>query len=163
MRKLGCVVLAICLLPGAAIAQASKIWGESGRWVIRENPDGGNGCYMESRLEDGTVVQFGLIPDRDGGFFAAFHVDWNDITVGDTIAVKLDFAAKRFSGEAKGLTRGELLGGYAFFDNPNVLTEFAKNTTMTIIDDKDRTVAVDLTGTARAMQAIEACQQQQSN
>ena len=117
---------------------------------------------METRLEDETLVHFGMVPNRNGGFFAVYNPEWTEITVGDVGTVKLDFKEKRFSGEAKGVALGDLPGGYAFFDNPNVFVEFAKNTTMTILDDQDHVIVVDLAGTTKAMAAVETCQKEQT-
>lgn len=158
-------ILAILATTAAVGANAQDLttWGESGRWLIRIDANTGNGCLMETKLEDETVVHFGKVPNRSGGFFAIYNPDWNDITVGEDSKVILDFEEKRFSGNAKGVALGDIHGGYAFFDNPNVLVEFAKNTTMRIIDDMDHVIEVDLSGTSKAMAAIEACQKEQGN
>jgi hypothetical protein len=53
-------------------------------------------------------------------------------------------------------------GAWAFFDNPNVQTEFAKNKVMTVIGGLGRSFEVDLTGTSKALAAVEKCQAEQT-
>ena len=137
-------------------------WGEVGRWEIRIDPESGNGCFMETSLEDGSVVQFGFVPNRNGGFFSIYNANWTDIVEGEKANVKLEFDAKQFSGEAAGVTQGGVPGGYAYFNNPNVRAEFARSKTMIIFDDKGHTIELDLSGTSKAAQAVEACQKQQT-
>ena len=154
-------VVLLCTLTCPAYAQSDQAWGEVGRWTIRIDPDAGNGCFMESSLEDGTLVQFGLVPNRSGGFFSIYNKNWQDIVAGDELPVTLEFDAKQFSGDAAGSELGELRGGYAYFNNPNVFDEFSRSKTMIIHGGDGRDIPVDLTGTAKAMQSVRACQKQQ--
>ena len=77
--------------------------------------------------------------------------------------MKFDFDEKRFSGDAVGDVSDDRIGARAFFDNPNVQAEFAKNTLMTIIGGLGRSLEVDLTGTTKALAAVEKCQAEQPN
>jgi hypothetical protein len=152
-------ILALCIL--ATRAQALTEWGESGLWKIRIDANNGHGCLMEAPLADGTIFQFGNEPDRRGGFFALYNPEWTDIRDGQETTVKFDFDEKRFSGDAVGDVQGNRIGARAFFDNPNVQTEFAKNTVMTVIGGLGRSFEVDLTGTTKALAAVEECQAEQ--
>ncbi|MEP2030182.1 MAG: hypothetical protein ABJI96_15895 [Paracoccaceae bacterium] len=155
-------ISAICILATGAGAQELSDWGESGRWKIRIDAANGHGCLMETPLEDGSVFQFGNEPDRKGGFFAVYNPEWTDIKDGMETTVKFDFDEKRFSGEAIGDVSDDRFGARAFFDNPNVQIEFAKNTVMTILGGLGRTLEVDLSGTTKALAEIEKCQSEQS-
>ena len=157
-------VLAMSVFAFAATAHAETIqdWGEAGRWKIRIDSESGNGCFMETSVEDGTIVRFGEVPNRSGGFFAIYNSEWTDIVVGEEASVMLEFDAKQFSGNAIGDARDGVPGGYAFFNNPNVRGEFSRSRTMIIHGDKGHTASVDLSGTSKAVQAVEACQKQQT-
>ncbi|WP_146348336.1 hypothetical protein [Falsiphaeobacter marinintestinus] len=161
MKKLMLIAVLGTVATGAFASDLAK-WGETGKWIIRVDPEAGNGCFMESQLEDGTLIQFGNVPNREGGFFAVYNPDWTDIKDGEISTVKFDFEKLRFSGEALGVVRGDLFGGYAFFDNPNVPMEFAKNRSMTVIGGKGRVVEVDLSGTSKAISAVQKCQDEQT-
>ena len=119
------------------------------------------GCLMEKHFDDGTLVQIGAVPNRDGGFFAAYNPDWTDIEDGVIGTVKFDFPDIRFSGDVVGIAKEGLFGGYAFFDNPNVPMEFAARNNMTIIGAQGRTVDINLEGSAKAIQAVQTCQAEQ--
>ena len=156
------IALVVCSLACPASAEPVQEWGDAGRWKIRIDPDAGNGCFMEASLEDGTMVRFGLVPSRSGGFFAIYNSDWTDIVAGEEIAVTLEFDAKQFSGDAVGDEQSGIPGGYAYFNNPNVRDEFSRSKNMTIHGGKGRTIPVDLSGTSKAAQAVEACQKNQT-
>jgi hypothetical protein len=154
-------ILALCILATGAQAQELTDWGESGRWKIRIDTKIGNGCLMETPLEDGTIFQFGNEPNRKGGFFAVYNPEWTDIEDGQETTVKFDFDNKRFSGDALGDVSGDRFGARAFFDNPNVQIEFAKNNVMTVICGLGRSFYVDFAGTTKALAAVEKCQAEQ--
>jgi len=155
-------IAALAIAAGtAASAEEISTWGEAGGWAILIDPKVGNGCLMEKHFEDGTLVQIGAVPNREGGFFAAYNPEWTDIEDGATGTVKFDFPDIVFAGEVVGVARDDVFGGYAFFDNPNVPMEFAKRNQMTVIGSSGRTVEISLAGTAKAIQAVKACQAKQ--
>lgn len=145
----------------AALADDILTWGEAQGWAILVDPAVGNGCFMEKHFEDGTLVHIGAVPNRKGGFFAAYNPEWVDIEDGATGTVKFDFPDVRFSGEVVGVAKDGLFGGYAFFDNPNVPMEFAARRKMTIFGESGRVVELELTGTMKAIEAVKACQAEQ--
>ena len=162
MIKYLTAIAALAITAGtAAIAEEYSTWGEAGGWTILVDPDTGNGCLMQKHFDDGTLVQIGIVPTRKGGFFAAYNPEWTDIEDGATGTVKFDFPDIRFSGEVVVVANEEHFGGYAFFDNPKVPLEFAKRNKMTIIGELGRTIEISLAGTAKAIQAVKACQAEQ--
>jgi len=84
------VALAAVAGPAAA-AEELVSWGTSGEWTILVDPAVGNGCLMQKQFEDGTLVQFGTVPDRKGGFVAVYNPDWTGIEDGVTGTVKFEF------------------------------------------------------------------------
>lgn len=155
-------ITALAIATGsAANTQELATWGTSADWTILVDPAAGNGCLMEKKFDDGTLVQFGTVPNRSGGFFAAYNADWTDIEDGTTGTVKFEFPKIRFTGDVVGVARDGRFGGYAFFDNPNVTLEFAKNNDMTVIGELGRTIEVNLKGTSNAIKAVKACQAEQ--
>ena len=134
-------------------------WGASGDWAILINPDAGNGCYMEKTFEDGTLVQVGILPDRNGGFFAAYNAGWSDIEDGDSGTVRFDFGDALFGGEVVGVLRGDLRGGYAFFNNPAFVEEFGKRNNVKI--SWGGATEINLKGTRRAIGAVLKCDSEQ--
>jgi len=155
-------IAALAVVTGPAVTAEELVsWGTSGEWTILVDPAAGNGCLMEKQFEDGTLVQFGAVPDRKGGFVAAYNPDWTDIEDGVTGIVKFEFPKIRFVGDAVGVAKDGRFGGYAFFDNPNVTQEFARNNDMTIFGELGRQIEVNLKGTSNAIKAVKACQAEQ--
>ena len=163
-------VWAVCLVSATLIATcaqseqadaAHETWGESGDWVIKVDASVGNGCYMERTTEDGTLVQVGIVPDLEGGFFAAYNSAWDGIEAGVKGTVYFDFGASLFGGEYVGSTNGDMVGGYAFFNNPEFIKEFARRNEVVIEGDRGNALDFKLTGTLKAINAVRNCDAEQ--
>ncbi|MCA0873143.1 hypothetical protein LCL97_20125 [Seohaeicola saemankumensis] len=148
----------LCLICGMSGASELPKWGDVGDWEIHIDPAIGNGCFIEKLFPDGTLVQFGNEPLREGGFFAAYNITWTEIKQGDVSTVKFDFDGDLFSGEATGQVIGTLHGGRAFFDNPNIALDFARKNLMTITGARGNTVEIPLKGTSAALKKLNECQ-----
>jgi hypothetical protein len=157
------------VLISAVLAQAGTdaepvghtTWGKSGDWEILIDSNVGNGCYMEKTFENGTLVQVGIVPDRDGGFFAAYNADWREIEDGDAGTVRFDFGDALFGGDVVGVVKGDLRGGYAFFNNPAFIKEFAKRNTVEITAKWGSAIEIGLKGTSNAIKAVLKCDSEQ--
>lgn len=139
-----------------------ETWGQSGNWSILVDPSNGSGCLMRRDFDDGLRIEFGFVPDRNGGFFAAYNQDWSQIETGTTGTVRFITNQAKFAGDVDMVSRGEWYGGWAFFNNPNLVVEMAQRQKLTVIGPKDGTFDVDLTGTARAIKQMKDCQKGQS-
>jgi len=136
-------------------------WGEIAPWVIMVDPEVGNGCYMENTFEDGTTVQVGFVPDRNGGFFAAYNAAWTNVEDGAIGTVEFDFEKSLFRGEYVGVAKDDKFGGYAFFNNPEFIKEFGKRNTVAIKGDKGNALDISLKGTTKAINAVRNCDAEQ--
>ncbi|WP_164659105.1 hypothetical protein [Tropicibacter sp. Alg240-R139] len=145
-----------------ALAQGGALsWGSSGDWEVLIDPDVGHGCFMQKAFDDGTLVQVGAVPDRQGGFFAALNAKWTEIEDGQEGVLTLDFGDAKFAGDALGVIRGGIPGGYAFFDNPKFVDEFGKRSLVTVTGKGGQSVEIDLKGSQKAIVAVRACQDEQ--
>ena len=160
MKKTWIIISVV--LAGSVSAQELVPHGTSGVWAVLVNPTNGNGCLMERQLDSGTLVQIGVVPDKNGAFFAAYNASWSTIEVGATGQVLLDFGDSRFQGEVVGATHKDLPGGYAFFNNPEFASEFGRRFDVTIVGESGATEVVDLTGSKAALDAVRSCQDQQT-
>lgn len=142
-------------------AQDHAPWGAAGDWSILVDELVGNGCLMQKDFEDGIRVAFGYLPDRKGGFFSALSEDWTDIEPGTSGIVKFITDEAKFAGDVEMIEVDGRYGGWAFFNNPNLATEMAARRSITVIGPKGGTFDVDLSGTSRAIGALEECQSSQ--
>ena len=156
-------VLTLMLLCSATTATSgeTRTWGEVGLWEILVDPEAGNGCFARRTFEDQTEVRIGFVPNRKGGYFAAYNPAWTDIRDGAFDTVEFDFGDTIFAGEAVGRPDTGIPGGYAFFDNPEFAREFAKRTSVKISTYKGRALEIDLKGSSRAIDAAFQCQKEQ--
>ncbi len=156
-------VLTILALWCASLLHAAGMerWGESGGWTILIDPEKGNGCLAWKPFENEMTVEIGAAPNQAGGFFAAFNPAWVQIEDGATGIVQFDFGDAKFEGEAVGVFKNGVPGGYAFFDNPAFVTEFGKRQSVTIIGESGAEVELDLSGSAKAIEAVLECQAEQ--
>ncbi|WP_255431648.1 hypothetical protein [Ruegeria sp. THAF57] len=107
------------------------------------------------------TVEIGAAPNQAGGFFAAYNPVWVQIEDGVTGIVKFDFGDAKFEGEAVGVFKNGVPGGYAFFDNPAFVSEFGKRQSVTIIGESGARVELDLNGSAKAIETVLECQAEQ--
>lgn len=151
----------LILISANVYADETKKWKALGDWDILVDPAVGNGCLAQRDFEDGMRVQIGAVPSREGGFFAAYHSDWTHIEDGEVGVLNFDFGDARFAGEVVGRLSNTLPGGYAFFDNPNFVTEFAKRNSVRVWGEREDVIEISLAGTAKAIDAVLACQKEQ--
>jgi hypothetical protein len=155
-------VLGMFVAASAAFGSDLESFGESGDWAILVDPSAGHGCLMQKTFEDQTLVQMGVLPLRQGAFFAVYNPEWDDIEEGTEGVVRIDFGDTLFEGSVVGTWLDGVPGGFAFFDNPAFIDEFAKRNSVTVIGKKSgHRVEIDLKGTTRALSAVRSCQDQQ--
>ncbi len=160
MRKWG--LTAVVLMSASSVLGAGmERWGESGDWTILIDPEKGNGCLAWKQFGDGMTVEIGAAPNQQGGFFAAYNPAWEQIEDGATGLVNFDFGDAKFAGDAVGTFKNGVPGGYAFFDNPEFVSEFGKRQGVIITGESGTSVQLDLSGSAKAIEAVQACQAEQ--
>lgn len=154
-------LVVFALSAGPLIAEPLEPWGTSGDWTILVDPDAGHGCLME-KVYDGEIrIRFGGVPSEKGAFVSAANKNWVNVAVGTRGTVKLIFDDSRFSGDVDFVEDGDWKGFYAFFNNPEVVTDIALRKTMKAVFSEDLEFEVGLSGTAMAVEALEKCQHEQ--
>ncbi|MDK3075871.1 hypothetical protein QO034_22720 [Sedimentitalea sp. JM2-8] len=159
VKRIGTLALGALLL--SATAAFSEDWGQEGDWRIDVDPDAGPGCLMSRTFENGMIVELGYAADRNGGFFAVYSPDWTQLETGESGKVEFHFDDVGFGGDVDLVEKNGLKGGYAFFDNPEFVTEFAKRNKVMVFGPNGGKIDVSLKGTSRAIKAVKACQEKQ--
>ncbi|MGA9252239.1 MAG: hypothetical protein WBV78_14575 [Roseobacter sp.] len=139
-------------------AEDRQYWGAAGDWAILIDEEVGDGCLMQKDFANGIRVEFGYVPDLNGGFFSAVSADWKSVDAGSRGIVKFITDQAKFAGEAEMIEVDGRYGGRAFFNNPNLTTEMAARRSITVIGPEGGTFDVDLTGTSRAISMLKECQ-----
>lgn len=158
MRPLYAAVL-LASFPFAT--SAAEVWRDLGQWRILVDKRDASKCFASRTVEDGTEIQIGAEPTLDGGYFAVYNAAWTHVEEGMQSEIEFDFGTSRFGGEVVGKIENGVPGGYAFFNNPEFVQDFARKQTVTIKGKSGTEFELDLTGTSRAIRAVLACQDDQ--
>lgn len=155
------IAVLLILMAAQAMADESEVWDTIGEWTIRVKSEDGNRCFASRTMDNGTEVQIGTEPTLNGGYFAIYNSKWTGIEEGEQGFVEFDFGTSRFGGDAIGQIENGVPGGYAFFDNPAFVQDFARKQSVRIVGSSGAGFDMDLTGTSSAIRAVLACQDDQ--
>ena len=160
--------LALGLAAPAALAQSKGVlpssaavflkWGEVEGWTIYAD-GGSNTCLIERVDAAENVIQMGLTQDHAHAYVGIFTRADIGIKKGDEqvfIALHDDI----YEGTATKLTKhlpDGYTGGYVLTDNPDFVEDVKKSYQMIIFPEKEYALAVDLTGSLKAIEAARAC------
>ncbi len=155
------LLIVFALAASPLVAEPLKPWGTSGDWAILVDPNAGHGCLMEKVFDGETQIRFGGVPSEKGAFVSAMNRSWVDLDIGNKGTVKLIFDDSRFAGDVDFVEDGDWKGFYAFFNNQEVVTDLALRKTMKAIISEGLEFEVALSGTSKAVEALEKCQGEQ--
>lgn len=160
---IGLSILAVSTASATATSAAEITkWATVSGWEILIDPDAGNGCLMQKTLDEGTRVRIGAVPQRDGGFISVANPSWEAVADDTTSTLTFNFDGELFAGDAVAINDGDLHGNYAFFNNPEFVSDISKRRNMIVSDDDKDLATVDLTGTKKAVDAVLKCQKEQN-
>ncbi|MGJ8583509.1 MAG: hypothetical protein ACSHXD_05435 [Marinosulfonomonas sp.] len=142
--------------PGAAAE--TEVFKTVGEWTVIAETGDASRCYASRMMEDKTEVQVGLNLNQENGFFAIYNPAWTDIEDGAVGYIEFNFGTSRFGGDAVGKIENGVQGGYAVFDNPAFVKEFANGQSVKITGSKGATFDMNLTGTKNAVSGVLECQ-----
>ena len=155
LKQVVCIPL---LVIGTNALAQPETWGNAGGWDILIESGTRKACYATRTLDDGSTVFIGFDSGTTGGYFAVYNPDWTHIEEDQQGLVEFDFVKEKFAGEAVGKFRDGVPGGYAYFNNPAFADAFARYETVKITGSKGATFSMALTGTHKAVTAVQTCQ-----
>lgn len=165
------IVLAIPFTAIAATAWAQSgvisqegsgfsVYSEVENYKIYANSDRKT-CLAEAVDANGTVVQMGLTESRELGYIGVFTQA--DILGGDdatTAPLVITVNGNVYTGEGQEEMQnlaGGYHGGYILANNPRFVSDIENGQTMIAFSDRGDGIAVDLTGTKKAIEDASAC------
>ncbi len=156
---------AILLSAPHAQAQESATWEEDVRgWFIGVDTSVGNGCFMVTDYEDGTVLRVGFHPDDGDLNFFVGNEAWQSLEDGKLCPLSVEFGNKgAWNGDAEGVRLGDLPMlrldvSFEGDDADTFIEEFMRMTVVDIRYQDNELAALKLTGTFAAMQETIDCQ-----
>ena len=160
-RTTAALALALSLNGGLAQAQDLIPWGESDYWKVMIDPTLGNGCLIQGEFADGSVVRIGLDRNTGSGYVTFFNATWDDVVDGEVYPVSFALDGEQFEGQAKGMHLNGVPGADIGFDNVEFFMSIAQRQTMTMYEDGEEALSIDLTGTGAGLEAVLKCQDEQ--
>ena len=160
-RTTATLALGLALTAGAVQAQELIPWGSSDYWQVMIDPTLGNGCLIQGTFADGSTVRIGLDRNTGSGYVTFFNETWDDVVDGEVYPVAFALDGEQFEGQAKGIHLGGVPGADIAFDNVDFFKSIAQRQTMTMYEDGEEALSIDLTGTSEGLEAVLKCQDEQ--
>lgn len=164
MKRLAAFALAagLALTSGPALAQDLIDKGFVHGWNVMVDPQMGNGCLIQTVYEDNSLVRIGYDATGNRGYFVIFHKGWGQIEPGKTYPITFDLDGERFDATATGFKEGRIPAAGVFFDDREFIHAIARRKGMTVYGpDGSRVIAIDLEGSAKALDYARKCQAEQ--
>jgi len=163
MKKafLGAVAVAALTMASPVVAQELSMWDNVEGWDVLVDPSLGNGCLIQAAYQDGSVVRIGFDSNNESAYVTAFNENWGEIVEGESYVVGFALDDEPYEGEAKGINLGGVPGADIMFTNDQFLFDIAKKYTMTLYNDGNEVMAIDLAGSYAALEAAIECQDAQ--
>ena len=143
----------------SALAQNLVDKGFVEGWNIMMDPALGNGCLIQTVYQDLSVVRLGYDALGNRGYFAVYNKAWGDIQQGERYPIRFELDGKSYDATAIGFNDRDVPGATVFFTDRAFVTAIAQNKTLTVFNPEGQTVmAIDLKGTAKALDYARDCQ-----
>lgn len=165
MKFLAALALSAGMALGATMASAQDLIdkGFVHGWNVMVDPQMGNGCLIQTVYEDLSVVRLGFDATNNRGYFVVFHKGWGQIEPGKQYPITFDLDGERFEATATGFKQGRVPGAGVFFSDRAFVHAIARHKGMTVYNPQgERVIAIDLSGSAKALEYARKCQQEQS-
>lgn len=169
MKRLGLLAIAALVISGsAALAEgpvpessdALSVFSKNGEWTIYADSSR-NTCLAERVDPAGNVMQMGVMPNQTQGYVGVFTKAPINVQPKQPIEIAVDGTV--FEGEARGLVSlglsKEYKGGYVVSNNPDFVNAIANGRELIAFPEVQGAFIIDLTGTKRAIEQIQKCQQ----
>ena len=93
-----------------------------------------------------------------GGYVTAYNYNWGGIEDDEWYPLLFALDGQDYDAEGRGVYFDDLPGVHIPFDNPDFLFDIAKKYTMTLYNTEGEVMAIDLTGSYKALEAALECQ-----
>lgn len=131
-------------------------------WNLMVDPALGNGCLIQTVYEDLSIVRLGYDGLGNRGYFTVYNKAWGEIENGKSYPVTFDLDGEKFEATAIGAKQDKIRGATVFFTDREFVHAIAQRKVMTVYGvDGRQVMAIDLKGTAKALEYARDCQKEQ--
>lgn len=164
MKKLAALALTAALLMNAASVSAQALIdkGFVHGWNLLVDPSFGNGCLIQNVYQDLSVVRLGYDATQNRGYFVIFNKAWGNIEEEKKYNITFDLDGEKFDAVATGFYLDKVPGAGVFFKDRNFVHAIAQKKVLTVYNEAgEQVMAIDLTGSAKALEYARRCQEEQ--
>lgn len=158
-------ILALALAAATATAAWSQELIDKGfvhGWNLMVDPALGNGCLIQTVYQDLSIVRLGYDASGNRGYFTVYNKAWGEIENSKSYPVTFDLDGEKFEATAIGAKQGKVRGATVFFTDREFVHAIAQRKVMTVYGvDGQQVMAIDLKGTAKALEYARECQKEQ--
>lgn len=156
------LTLAMMMTATTASAQALIDKGFVHGWNLMVDPAFGNGCLIQNVYQDQSVVRLGYDALQNRGYFVVFNKAWGDIKKEQKYNIIFDLDGEKFNDVATGFYLDRVPGAGVFFKDREFVHAIAEKKHMTVYNQAgEQVMAIDLKGSAKALEYARACQKEQ--
>lgn len=149
-----------------AAAQDNDFWGAVGDWDISVDPTIDNGCYALASWNGGTILRIGRNPQANNFYFLIGNDDWTSLNPEGEYEIQIQFGNRPIwdvSANGFQFNPGETVYLHAQSSKMDFVREFQAALNMRISYNGSEIDNLKLTGSRRAWDEVERCQNAQYN
>jgi len=143
-------------------SDAFSVYAKDADWTIYADASTKT-CLGERVGPEGNVIQMGMTQDKGEAYIGVFTKA--DIGIQDDQPIEIGVDGTIFTGTSRGIVSGELKdgyhGGYVVTNNPDFVNAVANGKELVAFPEKTGVFMVNLDGTKKAIEQIEACNKAQ--
>ncbi|ACI53478.1 conserved hypothetical protein [Rhizobium leguminosarum bv. trifolii WSM2304] len=161
MRLLYFVLACIAAIPRIALAGDQAIqWKEVGGWSVALDPTLGNGCFVLTSFDDGTIFRLGFnYTKKESPFYILLgNSNWKSLESGKQYPVELSLDRSKWTAQATGLDIDGLKSLWIDFKDAGLVEEFARKLSFRASFNGKEIVALSLKNSVKATDELLACQ-----
>ncbi|MDF2809883.1 MAG: hypothetical protein K0S56_914 [Microvirga sp.] len=153
------VLFAALSLSFPAFSEEETIkWKDVNGWRIAVDTTVGNGCFMSTLFEGGTVLRFGFTKNPNGGYISVGNLNWSSLEEGKTYKISIRMDDEPAWNASATATKIGIPTLVVKTHEVDFVTELATKHGLRITFNGREVVRLSLKGSYAAVQAIVECQ-----
>ncbi len=158
MKRIAAGLLMAGLVATATQAQDLQKVDQIGDWGLWFSKALGDSCFAERTDADGRQFEIGVDRKQQKAFAGLFAKADVGATNDKSVPVSFQLGETTFTGTATQFNRDGMQGGFVYFNNLDFAYELAKQEELVINRADGQQVKISLDGSAKAIDAVIACQ-----
>ncbi|TCA25700.1 hypothetical protein E0H70_25525 [Rhizobium leguminosarum bv. viciae] len=161
MRLLFFVLALIAAMPRLSLADDETVqWKEVGGWKVVVDKTLGNGCFVLTSFEDGTVFRLGFnYVKKESPFYILIgNVNWKSLEDGKQYPLEFYLDRSKWTVDASAVDLDGFKALWIDFKDSSLVAEFARKLSFRATFNGKEIVALSLKNSVKATDEMLACQ-----